>query len=216
MAKILIVEDERPIRLLLEKSLSLVGHQCVLAEDGEEALEVLHEEKVDLIILDLMLPRLDGMAFMQIKEDDIPVIMVTAKVNLSDKIAGLEIGADDYITKPFEILEVIARVDALLRRTGKKSEIFAIDDTVIELDRRIVKVDGEEIEITPQEFALLEVLITNQNIALSREKLLTLAWGYDYIGESRTVDVHIQKLRKKLKLTDRIKTVYKMGYRFEV
>lgn len=216
MARILIVEDERPIRLLLEKSLSLVGHQCILAEDGLEALELLYEEKVDLIILDLMLPRLDGMSFMQKKEADIPVIMITAKVNLGDKIAGLEIGADDYITKPFEILEVIARVDALLRRTGKKSEIFTVDETVIELDRRIAKVEGVEVEMTPQEFALLEVLITNQNIALSREKLLTLAWGYDYIGESRTVDVHIQKLRKKLKLTDCIKTVYKMGYRFEV
>lgn len=215
MASILIVEDELPINTLIKKNLELVGHTCSCAYDGQAAVEVVEQHAYDLILLDVMLPGLDGFEVFE-KIRGIPTIFLTAKGTLSDRVKGLTMGADDYLTKPFEMLELLARVDAVLRRTKKEAKCFAIDNVTINFDSRQVFLDGAVIDCTPKEFDLLKALVVNRNIALSREKLLNLAWGYDFEGDSRTVDVHIQKLRKKLGLEERIMTVYKLGYRLEV
>lgn len=215
LAKILIVEDEIPINELIKRNLHSVGHECISVFDGEAALNEITKRQVDLILLDIMLPKMDGYeVFQQI--DGIPTIFLTARDHLSDKVKGLKLGADDYIAKPFEMLELLARVEAVLRRTKKVKDSFELDELRVDFLSRQVYLDGELIECTPKEFDLLEVMINNRNIALSRDKLLDLAWGYDFIGDSRTVDNHIQKLRRKLKMEDRIKTVYKLGYRLEV
>lgn len=168
----------------------------------------------DLIILDVMLPYKSG--FEIIKEiEGTPVIFLTAKDRLEDKIEGLTSGAEDYMVKPFEILELIARVNIVLRRTEKQTSEIVIGDATIYLESQVATYKGKNVVLKPQEYSLLEVLIENRNLALSREKLLDLAWGYEYGGDSRTVDVHIQQLRKKLGLEDYIKTIYKVGYRLE-
>ncbi len=214
MAQILIVEDEKPINELLRRNLTLVGHSCVQAFCGEEALRFAEEKAFDLVILDIMLPKMSGLDVL--KQLSLPAIVLTARGSLSDRVAGLDLGADDYIVKPFETLELLARVNAVLRRTQKSEKSFTLGGVTIDFPGRKIYLNEEEAELTPQEFALLETLIFNRNIALSREKLLELAWGYDYFGDTRTVDVHVQKLRKKLGWEDRIKTVYKTGYRLEV
>ncbi len=215
MAQILIVEDEKPINELLRRSLTLVGHECTQAYSGEEALLNLEEKTFDLILLDIMLPKISGFSVME-KIDSAPVIFLTARSDLNDRVKGLNLGADDYIVKPFETLELLARVQAVLRRTKGMDKLFKLDTATVDLVGRKTYLSGKETALTPQEFELLEVLINNRNIALSREKLLELAWGFDYYGDTRTVDVHIQKLRKKLNWETRIKTVYKLGYRLEV
>ena len=217
MAEILVVEDEEIINELIRRNLSLVGHHCEKALDGEEAVEIAKAKKFDLIVLDIMLPKLDGFQVLQ-EIKGTPTIFLTAKKSVDDRIKGLFMGADDYLTKPFEMLELVARVEAVLRRTKKKEEedVFVIDDMKIEYQSKKLFFKNQPVECTPKEFELMEVLIKNRNIALSREKLLELVWGYEYIGETRTVDVHIQKLRKKLGLENRIVTVYKTGYRLEV
>ncbi len=216
MANILIVEDEEPINRLIKQNLALSGHVCDQLYDGKAAKQRLASgASYDLIILDVMLPYIDGFSLMQYTRE-IPVIFLTAKSQLSDKLAGLGSGTWDYLTKPFEMLELIARVHLILVKTQKADQKICIDKTEIDLKARKTVVDGVETELTRQEFELLEVLILNQNIALSREKLLDLAWGYDYAGDTRTVDVHITKLRKKLNLERQIKTVYKTGYRLEI
>lgn len=214
MAHILVVEDERPINELICRSLSLVGHQCEPAYSGQEACANVVERAFDLAILDVMLPDTDGFSlFAHIKP--VPAIFLTARGGLGDRVRGLNLGADDYIVKPFEMQELLARVNVVLRRSGKLTERFLLDETEVDLSARSVSVRGEPVELTPQEFALLEALIQNRNIALSREQILSIAWGMDYLGDDRTVDVHIQKLRKKLQWDQRIKTVYKLGYRLE-
>lgn len=215
LAKILIVEDEIPINELIKRNLQSVGHECISVFNGEEAIHALPKREIDLVLLDIMLPETNGYdVFQQIS--GIPTIFLTARSSLSDKVKGLKLGADDYIVKPFEMIELLARVEAVLRRTKKANDSFELDGLHVDFRSRQVYVDGKLVECTPKEFDLLEVLINNRNIALSRDKLLDLAWGYDYIGDSRTVDVHIQKLRKKLDMENRIKTVYKLGYRLEV
>ena len=214
MAKILIVEDEKMINELILRNLKAVGHSCVQAYDGTEALERLNGERFDLVILDIMLPRLSGFDVMS-RIHDTPVIFLTAMGNVMDKVRGLGLGAEDYIVKPFEMLELIARVNVVLRRTKAQSRRFSLDGVTVDFDNMTVSRGQRAVELTPQEFQLLETLIRNRNIALSREKLLDLAWGMDYYGDARTVDVHIQKLRKKLGWNERIKTVYKIGYRLE-
>ena len=215
MAVILIVEDEIPINELIKRSLQSVGHTCTSVFDGQEAIHALSKSEIDLVLLDIMLPKLNGYdTYQQIK--GVPTIFLTARNSLSDKVKGLSLGADDYIVKPFEMLELLARVEAVLRRTKNENKIFELGGLKIDLVSRQVFLRENPVECTPKEFDLLEVLITNRNIALSREQLLELAWGYDYVGDTRTVDVHIQKLRKKLNLEKRIKTVYKHGYRLEV
>jgi len=216
MAHILIVEDEKSINDLIAMNLELVGHTSQQAYEGHEALEYLKQNAYSLIILDIMLPGIDGFTLMQSVPENTPVIFLTAMGNLADRVKGLKLGADDYIVKPFETIELLARIEAVLRRTHRSMNTFSLDNTVINLESRVVSVNGSEIEMTLREYELLEILIKNKNIALSREKLLKLAWNYDYLGETRTVDVHIQKLRKKLNWEDRIKTVYKLGYRLEI
>ena len=217
MANILIIEDEKSINDLIMMNLKLVGHECFQAYDGREAVAALEEFKPDLVILDIMLPYIDGFTLMEDKTfGNSPVIMLTAKDSTADKVKGLKLGADDYIAKPFETVELLARVESVLRRVKPEERVFNIGNTSIQLDRRTVTVSGIPADLTNREFELLEVLITNRNIALSRDKLLDLAWGYDYYGDSRTVDVHITKLRRKLNLENYIKTVYRIGYRLEV
>lgn len=216
MARILIVEDDPSINELLYRNLSLVGHQCTRAFNGQDALSLLSDNQPDLILLDILLPGLDGLELMRQRPDkQVPVILLTARSSLDDKIKGLNLGADDYIIKPFETLEVIARIQAVLRRSQRHDSVYSIDDLLVDFNAHKVMYCDAEVELTPQEYTLLEVLVINRNLALSREKLLELAWGFDYFGDTRTVDVHIQKLRKKLGLAQRLKTVYKLGYRLE-
>ena len=215
MASILIVEDEISINELIKRNLQLVGHHCTSVFDGKAAVSEIQDHTYDLIILDIMLPELDGFEVFE-KVDKVPTIFLTARSSLSDRIKGFSMGADDYLVKPFEMLELLARVEAVLRRTQKNRSCFELRDVRVDFDSHQVFYMGQPIECTPKEYELLEVLVNNRNIALSREKLLELVWGYDYEGDTRTVDVHIQKLRKKLGWDDVIKTVYKLGYRLEV
>ena len=215
MARILIVEDEMPINNLIMRNLSLVGHECTQLYDGESAVKAIWDGGFDLVLLDVMLPGLSG--FEVIKQiPKTPVIFVTAKTALNDKLAGLYLGGDDYIVKPFEILELIARVESVLRRTCGAASDFTVDDVVVNYTNKKVTQGGEEVSLTPREFSLLETFIINRNIALSRDKLIDLVWASDFDGDMRTVDVHIQRLRTKLGLENRIKTIYRLGYRFEV
>jgi DNA-binding response OmpR family regulator len=214
MANILIAEDERAINDLIKLNLTLVGHKCEQVFDGAAALERALSGEHDLILLDVMLPELSGFEIIgQIKT---PVIFVTARVSVEDRLRGLKLGADDYIVKPFEILELVERVKAVLRRTKGESEAFEFDGIRVEFDTRRVYKDGAEIILKPKEFELLSAFITNRNLALSREKLIELVWDFDYEGDTRTVDVHVQKLRQKLGISERLKTVYKTGYRLEI
>ena len=215
MARILIVEDEYPINNLLSKNLTLTGHECLSAYDGLDAIGIIQSTKLDLIILDVMLPGLSGFDLIKLI-GDIPVIFLTAKSGLEDRLKGLSLGADDYIVKPFAMQELLARVSVVLRRTKRDDSTFTFDGLTVDMSSRKVFRDGEKINLTPKEYALLEVLITHRNLALSREKLISMVWTYDYEGDTRTVDVHIQQLRQKLGLKDRIKTIYKVGYRLEL
>jgi len=216
MARILIVEDDKPINTLIKKNLELVGHSCVSVFDGEAVFDAVEKEAFDLILLDIMLPKLDGFQVIQEMNENIPVIFLTARGAVQDRIKGLNLGADDYIVKPFDMMEMQARVESVLRRTNKADRLFELDCVKVDLSGRQVFFKGELVDITPQEFLLIEALIKNRNIALSRDKLLEIAWGYDYGGDTRTVDVHIHSIRKKLCWEDVVKTVYKVGYRLEV
>ena len=215
MAKILIVEDEKSINDLIKKNMLLAGHECRQVYDGAAAVEAAFEERFDLMILDVMLPELSGFEVIT-QTDGIPVIFLTARSGLQDTLKGLRLGGDDYILKPFEMQELTARVEAVLRRYKGVNRQFRFDDIRVDfVSHRVYRGDAE-IQLKPKEFDLLETLITNRNIALSREKLISLVWGFDYSGDTRTVDVHIQQLRKKLGIEERIKTVYKTGYRLEI
>lgn len=213
MALILIAEDESSISSLIEANLRLVGHECVKVAEGSAALAEAQTGNYDLILLDVMLPVLDGFAVKTKLPPEQPVIFVTAKVNVQDRVMGLQLGADDYIIKPFDIVELVARVEAVLRRTSRNNKSFCLGQLTVDMAGRTVQLAGQPVELTPQEYSLLETLIINRNLALSREQLLQLAWGFDYGGETRTVDVHIQRLRKKLGLERNLQTVYKLGYR---
>lgn len=215
MAEILIVEDELSINELIRKNLSLTGHRCTQAFDGKTAVSLLENRNFDLLVLDIMLPGLDGYQVFE-RASGTPTIFLTAKSELADKLKGLAMGADDYLTKPFQMLELAARVEAVLRRTKKGETEFEMGDLKVDFGRHQAFLKGTAVECTPKEYELLEVLVRNRNIALSREKLLELVWGYDFDGGTRTVDVHIQRLRQKLHLENDIRTVYKLGYRLEV
>lgn len=216
MALILVAEDEENINHLICKNLTLVGHTPLSALDGPAALALALQHQPDLVLLDVMLPGADGFTVKQALPEEMPVIFVTAKTALSDKLTGLGLGAEDYIVKPFEMLELLARIQTVLRRAGKSASRFVWKDLCVDLAARRVFRGGDEVYLTPQEYSLLEALVVNRNLALSREKLLEIAWGYDYEGETRTVDNHIQHLRKKLGLENEIQTIYKLGYRLTV
>ena len=210
---ILVVDDETAIADLVEVYLKNEGFTIHKFYNASDALACVRTTRLNLAVLDVMLPGCSGFEVKEQLDPALPVIFVTAKNNLSSRLQGLGLGADDYIVKPFEILELLARVEAVLRRVHAGAEVFDLGDCHVEFGTHRVFVAGREVALTPQEFMLLGVLVRNRNLALSREKLLQLAWGYDYEGDTRTVDVHIQKLRKKLGFEDRIQTVYKLGYR---
>ena len=215
MAHILIVEDDIEINELIARNLKLVGHSYLQAFDGLEAVRLVAEHSFDLVLLDLMLPGMDGFEVMR-KIAFEPVIFITAKDGLEHKLNGLSLGADDYIVKPFDMLELQTRIETVLRRTNKGDKLFSLGDVKVDLTSREVFYKDEFVDFAPQEFLLIEALVKNRNIALSRDKLLETAWGYDYGGNTRTVDVHIHNIRKKLRWENVIKTVYKLGYRLEV
>jgi DNA-binding response OmpR family regulator len=214
MARILILEDEKAINDLVALNLGMIGHTAVQTFTGREALKAAAETPFDLLILDVMLPDTNGFAVYE-KLRDIPAIFLTALGETADKVKGFERGADDYIVKPFEMTELLLRVEAVLRRTHKSAARYRFGGLEVDFDAKTVHKDGVLVELTMQEYSLLETLVKNRNIALSRQKLMREAWGVSFMGESRTVDVHIQRLRKKLGLDEQIKTVYKLGYRFE-
>ena len=217
MGKILIVEDELAISDLIKIELTSKGYKCDVANDGEIAANYIENKVYDLVLLDIMIPKYDGFELLEYikKMGEIPTIFITAKSQTSDKIKGLNKGADDYITKPFEIEELVARVEAVLRRYNKGYEEQKIDNVTINIIARTVKKDGKEISLTPKEFDLLALLIQNKNFVLYRETIFEKVWG-ELEFETRTLDLHIQRLRKKLGWKDRIKTVYKIGYMLEV
>ena len=211
---ILLVEDEKPLALALSEILRQNKYQVETVFDGLSGYEYAICGSFDLVILDIMLPYLSGLEI--IKEiEDIPVMFVTAKDSIQDKVKGLTSGAEDYLVKPFDMLELVARVNLILKRHKKDTTNFSLAGVDVDMVSQKVVKDGIEVPLTPQEWSLLEVLIRNVNIALSRDKLLNMAWGYDFEGDARTVDVHIVKLRKKLGWEEQIKTLYKLGYRLE-
>jgi DNA-binding response OmpR family regulator len=225
--RVLVVDDEKLIVKGIRFSLEQDDMEVDTAYDGEEAVEKAREGNYDIILLDLMLPKLDGLsACQQIREfSDVPIIMLTAKGEDMDKILGLEYGADDYITKPFNILEVKARIKAIIRRTSnrgtqeKKDRIISIGDLVMDCDARRVQVAGHEVNLTAKEFDVLELLVMNPNKVYSRESLLSLVWGADYPGDVRTVDVHIRRLREKIEdnpsTPKYVHTKWGVGYYFQ-
>ncbi len=216
MIKILVVEDDIPIANLIKLNLNTVNYESSLVYNGEDALSMIENDSFDLILLDVMLPKIDGFAlYEKIKSSGIPVIFLTARSSVADKVYGLKAGADDYITKPFEGIELLARIENVLRHYNKKSNITKFKDLEIYLEEMQVKKNGEIIELTLKEFELLVFLVNNKNVVLTRDKIIERIWGFDYVGETRTIDNHIQRLRKKLDWKDEIKTVFKLGYRLE-
>lgn len=215
--RILIVEDDEAIARMVAMNLKVAGYDTRIFLDGLEAYEALPEDSnYDLALLDVMVPGMDGFGLMsEMRKYDIPVIYVSARDDLNSKLTGLTGGAEDYITKPFEILELLVRIEKVLVRNHKIDSTIEVAGLVINADEHTVKKNGREVSLKPMEFELLLVLVKNKNIAISREKLLSMVWGIDFAGETRTVDVHIGQLRKKLDLYDNIKTVSKLGYRFE-
>ena len=216
MIRILIAEDEEPIANLLQKNLSRAGYDCIWAPDGQKAADLMEREGIDLVLLDVMLPGINGYELMEYaRELMIPVIFLTALGTTKDKVKGLKMGADDYLTKPFEIVELLARVEAVLRRYHKTENRFQVFDILIDTASRQVTRNGEAIPLTMKEFDLLLLLVRNRNIALYRETIYENVWGGEYMGQSRTVDLHIQRLKKKLNWDSEITAVYKVGYRVE-
>ncbi len=215
----MIVEDDRRINELIRRTLAMTGHKGLTAFTGREALSALGKKNIDLLLLDIGLPDMDGFALMkQISEDyaDIPVICVTARDEVPDRVKGLKGGAEDYIVKPFAMEELLARINVVLRRFHREQNIYHIRDVEVDLAGAVVKKGGVPVELTNREYELLKILLANQNIALSRERLLDLAWGRDFYGDDRTVDVHIRRIRKKLGMEQDIKTIFKYGYRLEM
>lgn len=216
MQKILIVEDEEAIANLIKINLTVEGYQCTCAYDGKSGADHIEKEAYDLILLDIMLPEIDGYELLEyIKPMGTPVIFLTAKGNVNDRIKGLRLGADDYIVKPFQVGELTARVEAVLRRYGKGSGKLFFADIEIDIASRTVNKAGRPVELTVKEFDLLVELVQNKNVALYRERLYEKVWGEEFMGDTRTLDSHIQRLRKKLNWEKYIRTVFRVGYRLE-
>ena len=219
---ILVVDDESRIRKLLKDFFTAKGYQILEAEDGEKAIEVFEENrnKIKLILLDVMMPKLDGWSVLRKirQESNLPVIMLTARGEEQDELFGFELGVDEYISKPFSPKILVARVEAILKRVyGDTKQLKDYDGIVIDQEGRTVKVDGKPIDLSLREYELLKYLLDNENIALSRDKILNNVWNYDYYGDSRTIDSHIKKIRHKLgKKGKYIETVRGIGYKFEI
>lgn len=217
MQKVLIVEDEEPISNLIKINLTAEGYMCKCAFNGIDAANIIEDEKFDLILLDIMLPGIDGYELLEyIKPFKTPVIFITAKGTVENRIKGLKLGADDYIVKPFQIGELLARIEAVLRRVNGTDKTYEVLGVKINPSSRSVIKDGNHIELTVKEFDLLLELIRNKNIALYRNQLYERVWQEEFMGDTRTIDLHIQRLRKKLGWENHIKTVFRIGYRLEV
>ena len=217
MLKILIVDDEKPICDLIDLNLSSAGYQCTSVQDGLEAIDRIEKENYDLILLDVMLPGADGYDIMEyIRPLGVPVIFITAKHAVKDRVKGLKLGADDYLVKPFDVVELVARVEAVLRRYNKTEQHLSVGDVTVDVEARRVVKAGKPVELTNKEFGLLVLFMKNKNVALFRETLYEKVWEEEYYGDSRTLDLHVQRLRKKLGWEHKLLAVYKVGYRLEV
>lgn len=216
--KLLIVDDEKLIRDVIKEYASVEGFETVKAENGEQALNIIQNEDIGLIVLDVMMPKMDGLTFLKQmkKTKNIPVIILSARTEEYDKLTGFDLGTDDYLTKPFSPKELIARIKAILKRTGTNlDEIYTYEDLKIDYNAHSVYLKTKELKLTPKEYELLCYLVQNENIALSREQLLSKLWGYDFFGDDRTVDTHIKMLRNNLdKYRDLIITVRGVGYKY--
>jgi DNA-binding response OmpR family regulator len=216
LADILVVEDDEAIAGLIHMNLDNEGHQCWIARDGREGACLIERQRFDMVLLDIMLPEIDGYELLEyIKPKGTPVIFLTAKGAVEERIRGLKAGADDYLAKPFQIGELLARVEAVLRRKGVNKKELLFDDVTICLDSRQVTKRGIPVVLTAKEFDLLVELVRNKNVALHRDRLYEKVWKEPFFGETRTLDSHIRRLRRKLEWEERIKTVFRIGYRLE-
>lgn len=217
MIKVLIVDDEKPICDLIDMTLTASGYHCTSVQDGLEALDRIERETFDLILLDIMLPGVSGYDIMEyIRPFQFPVIFITAKHEVKDKVKGLRLGADDYLVKPFDVVELLARVEAVLRRYNKAETVLTALDVMADLEARKVTKGRAEVELTNKEFGLLVLFLKNKNVALFRETIYERVWEGEYGGDSRTIDLHVQRLRRKLGWEECLVAVYKVGYRLEV
>lgn len=214
---ILIVDDEERIRLIIKEYCLNENYQVYEASNGIEAIDIIKNNHIDVMVLDIMMPKMDGLtAFQEIKKEHIPTIMLSARGEEYDKLLSFEMGVDDYVTKPFSPRELIARIKALVKRTHPAIDEFIYEDLRVDYQGHVVYIDNNPLKLTPKEYDLLVYFIQNKNIALSRENLLTNVWGYDFFGDDRTVDTHIKMLRSNLgKYRDLIQTVRAVGYKFE-
>jgi len=217
-AHILIVEDDETIAKMIEATLGIGGYTSEIMLSGDTALHAMHEQEYDLILLDIMLPGKDGFTVFEERGQlaaNTPVIFLTAVGDVPSKVKGLRMGAEDYIVKPFEAVELLARIEVVLRRSQPQLALLQHGEIVVDSERHVVTNKGLKIDLTPKEFDLLAFFINNTDIALTRERLLSAVWGYDYYGDTRTVDTHVQQLRKKLDLAGDLVTIQRLGYRLE-
>ena len=217
MIKILIVDEEKTICDLIDMNLSSAGYQCRTVQDGLKAIDLIESENFDLILLDIMLPGADGYDIMEyIRPLKVPVIFITAKHDVKDKVKGLKLGAEDYLVKPFEVMELMARVEVVLRRYKKTDSILSAGDVEVDVEARTVTKAGKQVILTNKEYGLLVLFLRNKNIALFRENLYEKVWGDEYLADSRTLDLHVQRLRRKMGWEENLVAVYKIGYRLEI
>ena len=217
MIRILIVDDEKPICDLIDMNLSAAGYDCRSVQDGIAAIDLIEKEDFDLILLDIMLPGADGFDIMEyIKPLKIPVIFITARSDVRDKVRGLKLGAEDYLVKPFDVLELVARVEVVLRRFHKTENILTAGDVTVDLEALKVTRAGRPIVLPNKEYGLLVLFMQNKNVALFKETLYEKVWKDEYIADSRTLELHVQRLRRKMGWEKKLVAVYKVGYRLEI
>ncbi len=217
MIRILVVDDEKPICDLIDINLSAAGYDCKTVQDGLAAIDLIEREDFDLILLDIMLPGADGFDIMEyIRPLKVPVIFITAKSDVRDKIKGLKLGAEDYLVKPFDVLELMARVEVVLRRYSKTEQVLKAGDVTVDLEARKVNRGGKQVVLTNKEYGLLVLFIQNKNVALFKETLYEKVWKDEYIADSRTLELHVQRLRRKMGWEKNLVAVYKVGYRLEI
>ncbi len=217
MIKILIVDDEKPICDLIDINLSAAGYYCKAVQDGLEAISLIEREQFDLILLDIMLPGADGYDIMEyIRPLKVPVIFITAKHEVKDRVKGLKLGAEDYLVKPFDVVELVARVEVVLRRFNKTARILQAGDVMVDIEARKVTRGGKPVVLTNKEYGLLVLFIQNKNVALFKETLYEKVWGDEYFADSRTLELHVQRLRRKMGWEKSLVAVYKVGYRLEI
>ena len=216
MAKILIVEDDVNIAKMLEVTLSIGGYESERCDNGKKAVDLVTSQSYDLVLLDVMLPDMDGFKIIEyIDKEETAVIFLTALQDVMDKVKGIKLGAEDYIVKPFETVELLARIEVVLRRKHKSNNTIHYGDITMNIDEHTVKKGDDYVSLTPKEFDILAFFLQNQDIALTRERLLATVWGYEFMGETRTVDIHVQQIRKKMGLHNKLVTIPKLGYRLE-